>query len=1002
MKRYFERLALALGTLCAVAMPCLAASITNGSIYAGHARFTPITPECIRLEYSQTGQFVDDPSYFAADRTARDSAVKVSTSGNRTTIDTGEIRLTYVDDGSKFDSSNLSAKIRDGQTWADWNPSMANDANLGGAIRTLDGWDGAGPLDDGLLSRNGWYLLDDSRGVLLENDWPKSRPKDAGTDWYLFGYGTDYRAALKSLAAVSGPVPLPRRYMLGEWYSRYWPYSSADYREIVGEYASHDFPLDNLVLDMDWHLDGWTGWSWNRKLLPDAEDLLQWLHSQGIHDTLNLHPADGVAPHETQYAAFMRDLGKDPASGATVPFDAADRRYMDALFRDVIAPLEHDGVDFWWLDWQQYPFTRSVPDLTNLAWLNQLLYEHTSEGGKRGASFSRWAGWGDQRHPIHFSGDASTRFKMLAFEVSMTAASGNSGCFFWTHDIGGHNRGRNEESYTRWVQFGAMSAALRAHSTRDATMDRRPWTYPKWAEDSMRGSAHLRSMLFPYIYTSAAQSSRETVPMLRPMYFDDPTTEAAYHNAQEYLLGDNLLVAPIVSAGVGPGRVASQTAWFPKSSDWYDWFSGVRHAGGSDALIADDIDEFPLFVRGGVPIPMQPYTARMASTPITTLVVRCYPGTRGTSTLYEDDGESTAYRSNAFAATPLTYSRIGGKVTVEIGAARGRFAGQPRQRAYVIQLASMGRPARVLVDGHVAAADYSPRLGIDSVAIAPQPIDKPVTVTVFAKPLAQDDLQNSAEMETIAGVLGDDWGHSTAARVLADSRMSTLDQDHLSAVLAACGIGLVAHDESVYGYEGDRRLVLYAPASTGVDAELHLVSPALPAVSRMGMGNGQEIGYADVTVAGHTYRLPSTPLATEDNVALSATVTASSTQPGYTPRAAIDGVVDGYPQNPGAEWASDHEKAGAWLKLTWNTPRTIDRIVLYDRPNTGDQVLSGKLTFDDGSSVDVGALPDDASSGLEVKFPAKTTASVTFTVTSVKPSTVSIGLSEIAVYRAAQ
>src|SRR5208283_345759 len=116
--------------------------------------------------------------------------------------------------------------------------------------------------------------------------------------------------------------------------------------------------------------DGWTGWSWNRKLLPDAEELLKWFHAQGLAVTVNVHPADGVGPHEDRYADFMKALGKDPASRVTLPYDAGDQHYMEALFREVHGPLTAAGIDFWWLDWQQYPFTRSIKDLTNLAWLN--------------------------------------------------------------------------------------------------------------------------------------------------------------------------------------------------------------------------------------------------------------------------------------------------------------------------------------------------------------------------------------------------------------------------------------------------------------------------------------------------------------------------------------------------------------------------------------------------------------------------------------------------------
>src|SRR3569833_4110660 len=219
-------------------------------------------------------------------------------------------------------------------------------------------------------------------------------------------------------------------------------------------------------------------------------------------------------------------------------------------------------------------------------------------------------------------------------------------------------------------------------------------------------------MLFPYIYTSAVQSSRESIPLLRPMYLDYPNVEAAYHNSQEYMFGDNLLVAPVTQAGVGPGRVAKQVVWFP-TGGWYDWFSGTRYDRGT-ALVADDIDEFPLFVRGGTVIPMQPFTTRMASTPHKTVVLRCYPGTAAhASELYEDDGETTAYRGGAAATTPLKYVPKDGAAAVEIGPARGSFAGQVSTRAYVVEFAGLGRATRASVDGKPAKVEYAPSMGIN-------------------------------------------------------------------------------------------------------------------------------------------------------------------------------------------------------------------------------------------------------------------------------------------------
>jgi len=1006
----------------ALAAPTTAiAAAPSGLVLVGNTRFTVITAECIRIESAGSdGAFVDLPSMFAANRGARYTQYRLEQTSQRTIIDTGVIRLTYTPDGKPLGATNLSAAIHRGAISATWTPGAANPGNLGGTIRTLDGADGAEDLGQGVVSRDGWYLLDDSRSNLLTKDWVESRPANAGNDWYLFGYGDDYKGALKSLTTIGGPVPLPRKYLLGSWYSRFWPYTSADYRGIIAEYASHDFPIDNIVMDMDWHLDGWTGWSWNRTLLPDAEALLQDFHKQGLHVTLNVHPADGVGPKETAYAKFMQDMGKDPATRETLPFDAGSKKYLDTLFADTHDPLTKAGVDFWWLDWQQYEFTRSIPDLTNLAWLNHYYFNYTAKNGQRGVSFSRWAGWGDHRYPIHFSGDASTSWRMLTFEVPMTATAGNVGCFFWSHDIGGHNRGRNEESYTRWCQFGALSAALRSHSTRDKSMDRRPWTYPDWAEASMRQSFHLRSELFPYIYTSAAESVWETVPLTRPLYIDYPNDEHAYHNGQEYLFGDNLLVAPITMPGVGPGRVGRQVVYFPAGT-WFNVFSGERFVGPTERLVSADINEMPLYVRAGAPLPMQPYSPRMATAPLTTLRVRCFPGPDGQtidSSLYEDDGVTDAYTKGRFATTPLSYLRKGADVTIRIGAAAGKFEGQPAKRSYAIELPDTRRPAAVTVNGKSAPFTFDEKTGTTQIAVADRSIVDAVTVVAHIPggDIDYDVLTAAVAQRRLAEVLvqmPDIFGGVTPPR-LALLAAGAADAKTREAVLAVFGIGVVDKSEAPYLYRGTRALSFYAPPGF-LDADRFQkisadttapLPPASPLLAGQNVLSSSETPDDPNRAVGVTFTLQSKSFTVPDlsefknNVARLATVTVSSVEPGYGQTGLTDGVLDGYPGDTAAEWSSK-QLVGASCTLTWSTPQTVDRIGLYDRPNTTDQITSGTLVFSDGTTIAVGALPNDGQTPAEITFPAKTITSVRFEVTGVRKGTEHAGLSEFQVFRAA-
>jgi glycosyl hydrolase family 31/uncharacterized protein DUF5110 len=960
----------------------------EGQWVVGHARFTVVTPTLVRLEYDPAGRFVDQPSYFAVERAARFHHARFVRDERGARLDTGRFRLTYVDDGQPFSEANLSGELAMDGAWAPFSPTAENRDNLGGTTRTLDRWTGAGRLDDGVLSRAGWFRLDDSQGHLLEDGWVRARDSDE-EDFYLFAYGRDYRAGLASLTAIGGAVPLPRRSVLGAWYSRYWPYTADELEAIVDEYDGHDFPLDAVVLDMDWHLAGWTGWTWNRDLIPDPPGLLADLHARGLVATLNVHPADGVAPHESAYAAFMGALGRDPASGETVPFDAADRAYMEALFTQVHAPLSADGADFFWLDWQQEELTRGLPTLANIPWLNELYYRYEERDGRRGVSFSRWGGFGDHRHPIHFSGDASTSFDMLAFEVPFTATSSNAGLFFWTHDIGGHQGRRDDESYTRWCQFGAFSAALRSHSTRDADLDRRPWTYPAWAEVSMKQSFQLRARLFPYIYSAVWRASRDSIPLLRSLYIDHPDDEAAYRQPQEYLFGDALLVAPVAEPGAGARRLGRQAVWFPAGT-YHDFFTGERFIGPGEHLVAAAIDEVPVFARAGVPIPMQPFTRRMTSRPTAELVVRCYRGAEGQTgsfVLYEDDGESTAHRQGAFATTALTCSRSGDEVTIRIAATQGSFAGQLAERAYVVELPASGPASAASVDGVAVSAEHDAATLVDRVRVPPRPIGTATRVTVRAPAASDDELRRRA----FAARTGVAPSGALASMVIAAWDAAGSDAER-RAVLAAAGAGAWAKNENLYGYPARPHFVVYQ--APWAPAEVELTSSWIGGVHQMEQAI---VRFAGESIVQRIFGDIDFQHERED-LAGQATASFSSLEQTDTTGIA-DQHVGGYPGNRAEEWSTAGETTGASVRLTWSSPREVSRVVLYDRINASDQVTSARLSFSDGSNVTIGAVPNTPADGpLAVDFSARTVTWLELTVTGVSPTTENIGLAELAVY----
>ncbi|MCO6025665.1 DUF5110 domain-containing protein [Prevotella cerevisiae] len=728
----------------------------SNPIVFGNNRITLITPTLFRLEYAEDGKFIDAPTMFAYNDRSKHllKDFQVRDLGNgRYEITTSALRMVYDHDDFPFGIHNFNVFYQcDGKEKKFTNRNIQK-GNLGGAISTLDRVDHEIPLNEGILSQDGWYIIDDEGQDLLINDWLSQRPSTHVQDQYCFVYGNDYHAALRDLGAISGNVPMTRKYMHGIWYCRYWDYTSQDYIDLLNGYKVHDFPLDNMVFDMGWHTKNakigtghagsrsWTGYTWNTKLISDPQKLIKIFHDHHVTISLNDHPHDGIRPNESMYTEFMENMHATPqdiARGKNILFNMGDSIYMKNFFKAAHGGSEKIGVDFWWLDWQQnylYDYVRGT-HTKSLAWINKLYYDHSVSANRRGANYSRWAGFGSQRYPIQFSGDAVANWNMLAFEVKLTSTSGNAGCYYWAHDIGGFYGGKDPEMYARWTQFGSVSAALRVHSAKSSNIDRRPWLWGNAVLPSLRKSYHLRSQLMPYIYSSVWETHCTMVPLNRAMYIDYNDDQRAYNNPQEFMLGDLLLVAPITSPGKGERKIASQKVWFPGKEIWYDYFDSKAYKGGTEISMEKDINEFPLFVKGGYLLPLQPYTQRPASTPLKELILRCYPGEDGCNniyTLYEDDGISRDYERGKYSLTELCYRQLGKRVKIIISGAKGSYNGQVKQRSYLIELPATKIQGKVMTNTGKAIVITDRDNGINRIFIKKEPIDKDVIIKFSMK-----------------------------------------------------------------------------------------------------------------------------------------------------------------------------------------------------------------------------------------------------------------------------
>ena len=682
----------------------------------GSARFTVLTPELIRMEWNDQRQFEDRASLVFINRRLEPPHFAARKDTGWLVIQTDRLRLEYLPDGNPFSSSNLRISFEMNGKVVHWYPGLEDKGNLGGTIRTLDGVKGETKLEPGILSRDGWVLVDDSDRPLFDNsDWPwvAVRSSAKHQDWYFFGYGHDYRKAMLDFTKVAGKIPMPPRFAFGLWWSRYWAYTDEEFKNLVSEFRMHDVPLDVLVIDMDWHQTfdlrwgrspkdqagqplGWTGYTWDRNYFPDPQGFLAWCDSEGLKTPLNLHPASGIQPHEDHYPEMATAMGIDTATKKYVPFDIVDKKFATNYMNLIIHPLEHQGVDFWWLDWQAWGTTK-IPGVTPTWWLNYVFFtDMERRKADRPLLFHRWGGLGNHRYQIGFSGDVVSVWESLAFQPKFTATAANVGYGYWSHDIGGHMPGEiSPELYTRWIQWGSFSPILRTHVTKNGKAERRIWAYPADQFRMMRDAILLRYSLVPYIYTAAHNAYETGTSIVHPMYYEDPESPEAYDFSGEYRFGNDMIVAPVAVPVDSSSLLAEKKVWLPVGQ-WTEWFTG-HHLTGPGVFVRHYAeDEIPVFVRDGAIIPMQPKMRSTHELPIDPLILTIFPGDSGSCDVYEDEGNTLGYQEGRSATTHVEMKQTTlGDLTVQISPATGSYPGMRRARAYEIRFVNCTNPESV-------------------------------------------------------------------------------------------------------------------------------------------------------------------------------------------------------------------------------------------------------------------------------------------------------------------
>lgn len=695
-------------------------NIVKGYCY----RFTVLTPFMIRLEYNEKGKFIDEPTQTVWFRSFPAVPFQCVETEESLRIETEKLILHYQknkllkesmadtlndllnDTVSEFsrDSLYIEVKKNENERYTTW---FFGDkiATLKGTVRTLDNVDGETELEDGLISRFGVAVLDDSRTYLIKENGELKKREYPGIDMYFLGYGHDYIACLHDFFKLTGPPPLLPRYALGNWWSRFHRYTEEEYQCLIDKFQEEDIPLSVAVIDMDWHItevspeygSGWTGYTWNYSLYPDPERLLKWLHKKGLRVSLNVHPADGVRAYEEAYPDMAKALGMDASEKKTIEFDCTDPDFLEAYFKYLHHPNEDLGVDFWWIDWQQGKDSK-LPELDPLWCLNHYHYLDNGRKDRRPLILSRYAGLGSHRYPIGFSGDSIISWDSLRFQPYFTATASNAGYTWWSHDIGGHMLGTyDEELQIRWLQYGVFSPILRLHSSGSMFNHKEPWNYSPETNRIMKKYLRLRHQLIPYLYSMNYKTHKLGLPLIYPLYYQYPEVDMAYEVPNEYFYGTEMICLPVTEPENRVIQGAKVKGWIPQGF-YIDWMTGLIYEGSKQLDFYRSLECMPVLIKAGgiVPCGILQESANLADNPTELELIIC-AGADGEFTLYEDDGISMKYQKGEFATTKfeLDYQD---RQEFMIHRTEGKLDLIPVIRSYRIKFLGFMNPGRLTVE----------------------------------------------------------------------------------------------------------------------------------------------------------------------------------------------------------------------------------------------------------------------------------------------------------------
>jgi alpha-glucosidase len=550
---------------------------------------------------------------------------------------------------------------------------------------------------------------------------------------YYFIFGKDYKEILEQYIALTGKPIMPPKWAMGFSQCRGFYTKETQALEIATEFRKRRIPCDIIYQDI-----GWTQWlqdfEWKKGNYTSPQAMLSKLKEQGFKMILSQDPViSQVNKKQWEEADKLNYFVKDVRTGKS--YDMPWPWGGNCGVVDFSVPEVAD----WWGEYQQKPLYDGVrgfwTDMGEPAWSNEedldrLNMKHhigmhdeihnvygltwdkvvkeqfeKRNPNKRVFQMTRAAYAGLQRYTFGWTGDSGNGndvlegWGQLQNQVAVGISAGLGGIPFWTTDISGYCGDITDypamaELYTRWMQFGIFNPLSRAHHEGDNAAE--PWMFGEVAEKNSKFAIELKYQLFPYLYTYARKAHDTGLPITRGLFMEYPNDEEAVKIEDQFLFGEEILVAPVLKKGE---RV--KCVYLPEG-EWIDFNDKKTvYLGGQKIAYRAPLNVIPIFVKKGSIIPQMPVMQYIHEKKDYPLFIHIFPNYENESTtfeLYEDEGENLDYLKNIYSKTKFTCTTLVNGYSTSIESNDRGFI-QSDKRNIVLKYCLEEKPNEIFMDG---------------------------------------------------------------------------------------------------------------------------------------------------------------------------------------------------------------------------------------------------------------------------------------------------------------